>query len=114
MELGYLEKINNLRDIWKDEARDFTPWLAKQENIDILSNTLGINIKVIDTEVYVGKYHLDILAVNENNNETIIIENQLEATDHDHLGKLLVYGAGYNAKTIIWIAKDINEEQNVK
>lgn len=110
MKLGHLEKVNNLRDIWHDEARDFTPWLAKQENIDVLSSTLGINIKVIDTEVYVGKYHLDILAINEDTNETIIIENQLEATDHDHLGKLFVYGAGYNAKTIIWIVKDVNDE----
>ena len=65
---------------------------------------------MLKTEASVGKYSLDILAVNEDTNENIIIENQLEITNHDHLGKVLVYGAGYDAKTIIWIVKDYNEE----
>lgn len=108
--LGKLEKIKDLRSIWKNEEYDFTPWLAKEQNIKLLSDELGISIKVLKTEASVGKYSLDILAVNEDTNENIIIENQLEITNHDHLGKVLVYGAGYDAKTIIWIVKDYNEE----
>ena len=108
--LGKLEKIKDLRSIWKNEEYDFTPWLAKEQNIKLLSDELGISIKVLKTEASVGKYSLDILAVTEDTNENIIIENQLEITNHDHLGKVLVYGAGYDAKTIIWIVKDYNEE----
>ena len=110
IKLGKLEKIKDLRSIWKNEEYDFTPWLAKEQNIKLLSDELGISIKVLKTEASVGKYSLDILAVNEDTNENIIIENQLEITNHDHLGKVLVYGAGYDAKTIIWIVKDYNEE----
>ena len=110
IKLGILEKINDLRTIWKNEEYDFTPWLAKENNIKLLSEELGIPIKVVKIEAPVGKYSLDILAVNEDTNENIIIENQLEITNHDHLGKILVYGAGYDAKTIIWIVKDYNEE----
>lgn len=110
IKLGKLEKIKDLRSIWKNEEYDFTPWLAKEQNIKLLSDELGISIKVLKTEASVGKYSLDILAVNEDTNENIIIENQLEITNHDHLGKILVYGAGYDAKTIIWIVKDYNEE----
>ena len=107
IKLGKLEKIKDLRSIWKNEEYDFTPWLAKEQNIKLLSDELGISIKVLKTEASVGKYSLDILAVNEDTNENIIIENQLEITNHDHLGKVLVYGAGYDAKTIIWIVKDL-------
>lgn len=110
VKLGKLEKIKDLRSIWKNEEYDFTPWLAKEQNVKLLSDELGIPIKVINTEAMVGRYSLDILAVNEDTNENIIIENQLEITNHDHLGKILVYGAGYDAKTIIWIVKDYNEE----
>lgn len=110
IKLGKLEKIRDLRTIWKNEEYDFTPWLAKDTNIKLLSDEIGIPIKVKETEAPVGKYSLDILAENEDTNENIIIENQLEITDHDHLGKILVYGAGYDAKTIIWIVKGANEE----
>ena len=110
IKLGKLEKITDLRIIWKNEEYDFTPWLAKDVNIKLLSDEIGIPIKVKKTEAPVGKYSLDILAENEDTNENIIIENQLEITNHDHLGKILVYGAGYDAKTIIWIVKDANEE----
>lgn len=110
IKLGRLEKIKDLRSVWKNEEYDFTPWIASESNIKLLGDELGIPIKVIKTEAPVGKYELDILAVNEDTNENIIIENQLEVTDHDHLGKILVYGSGYDARTIIWIVKDINEE----
>ena len=80
IKLGILEKINDLRTIWKNEEYDFTPWLAKENNIKLLSEELGIPIKVVKIEAPVGKYSLDILAVNEDTNENIIIENQLEIT----------------------------------
>lgn len=110
IKLGRLEKINNLRSIWANEEKDFTPWLAKEQNMKILSDALGISIKTTKTEARVGKYELDILAIDEDTNENIIIENQLETSDHEHLGKIFMYGAGYDAKTIIWIVKDYNEE----
>ena len=74
IKLGKLEKIKDLRSIWKNEEYDFTPWLAKEQNIKLLSDELGISIKVLKTEASVGKYSLDILAVNEDTNENIIIE----------------------------------------
>ncbi len=110
IKLGKLEKIADLRTVWKNEEYDFTPWLARDINIKLLSDEIGIPIKVKKTEAPVGRYSVDILAENEDTNENIIIENQLEITNHDHLGKILVYGAGYDAKTIIWIVKDANEE----
>lgn len=110
IKLGRLEKVENLRSVWVNEEYDFTPWLAKESNIKILSDELGIPIRVVKTEASVGKYSLDILAINEDTNQNIIIENQLENTDHDHLGKILCYGAGYDARTIIWIVKNVNEE----
>ena len=110
LKLGKLEKINDLRATWPNEEHDFTPWLAEEENIKILGDELGIPIKVVQKEAPVGKFELDILAVDENTNENIVIENQLEATDHIHFGKLLMYGAGYDASTMIWIVKDVCEE----
>ncbi|MBQ9220462.1 hypothetical protein [Succinivibrio sp.] len=86
--LGKLEEITDLRFVWKDEARDFTPWLAQNENIDILGQTLGIDINVESTESSVGDFSADIYAKVSNSDEGIIIENQLEQSDHDHLGKI--------------------------
>lgn len=110
MELGRLEKINDLRTVWRHEALDFTRWLAQEENIAILNEELEMNIKVIQTEANVGRYNVDILAKDEDNEKTIIIENQLDKTDHDHLGKLIVYASGLDAEVSIWIVKDVREE----
>lgn len=110
IKLGKLEKIDDLRKVWKNEEYDFTPWLAREENMKTLSEAIGIPIKVKSKEAPVGKYSVDILAYNEDTDQNIVIENQIETTNHDHLGKLLVYGAGYDAKTLIWIVKDVNEE----
>ena len=109
MELGKLEKVE-LRDIWKHEALDFTKWLAKEENIALLSKELGIDIEVLETEMNVGRYNVDIFAKDSQSDRKIIIENQLENTNHDHLGKVLVYSAGLDANIAIWIVKDVNEE----
>lgn len=109
MELGKLEKIE-LREVWRHEALDFTRWLAKKENIALLSKEIGIDIEVIETEMSVGRYNVDIYARDTESNKKIVIENQLENTNHDHLGKMLVYAAGLDADIAIWIVKDVNEE----
>ncbi|MDD5697458.1 MAG: hypothetical protein PHH77_02480 [Victivallaceae bacterium] len=95
--LSKLQKIN-LRDVWEHEALDFTTWLARQENLDALSEEVGVNIKLIKTEANTGKFSVDILAEEEMTGRKIIIENQLEDTNHDHLGKIITYASGYDAK----------------
>ena len=108
--LGKLEKITNLREVWKNEATDFTKWLAKENNIKLLSEELGFNITVDETEASTGRYNVDIKAHEEETDKTIIIENQLEMTNHDHLGKVIVYSAGFDADIQIWIVKDVRDE----
>jgi hypothetical protein len=107
LDLGKLELIDP-REIWETEDRDFTPWLA--DNIDELSNELGIDLEVEDTEVSAGSFSADILAKDIRTDRYVIIENQLEQTDHDHLGKSITYAAVLNASTIIWITKEFREE----
>lgn len=107
--LAKLKKIE-LRDIWSHEALDFTKWLAQKENLDLLSVEIGVGIKLIQTEASVGRFNVDILAEEENSDRKIIIENQLEDTNHDHLGKIITYASGYDAEIIIWIVKDFREE----
>ncbi|NLT51434.1 MAG: DUF4268 domain-containing protein [Ignavibacteria bacterium] len=107
--LGKLQKVE-LRDYWADEAREFTPWLAKEENIEELSNTIGIDIEIEDTEVFIGNYKADIVGRDISNNQKIIIENQLEKSNHDHLGKIITYSSGIGASTIIWICNSITDE----
>lgn len=109
MELGILEKVN-LRTTWPNEATDFTNWLAKEENLNLLSDEIGVDIKLLQTEANVGDFNVDILAEEENTGKKIIIENQLEMTNHDHLGKILTYASGHDAKFIIWVVRDVREE----
>lgn len=110
MKLGKLEKIKDLRLVWKHEAIDFTNWLAEEENLNLLGEEIGIDIELISTEAKTGSFSTDILAVESNTDNKIIIENQLEQTDHDHLGKIITYASGHDAKTIIWIVKEAREE----
>lgn len=107
--LGKLIKVE-LREGWKHEALDFTQWLAKEENLSLLSDEVGFDIKLIQTEAKVGSFNVDILAQEENTGHKIIIENQLETTNHDHLGKIITYASGHDARAIIWIVKDEREE----
>ncbi len=109
MQLSKLEKVD-LREVWKHEALDFTNWLAKTENLDLLSDEIGIDISLIQTEASVGKFNVDILAEEENTGRKIVIENQLETTDHDHLGKIITYASGYDAEIIVWIVKSVRDE----
>ncbi|TKZ35442.1 DUF4268 domain-containing protein [Brachyspira catarrhinii] len=111
IEFGKLEEIKDLRKYWKDEASDFTPWLAKEENISLLSEAIGIEeISDIEIESPVGSFKVDIYASETETDRKIIIENQLEATNHEHLGKLITYASGKSANIIIWIVKEAREE----
>jgi hypothetical protein len=109
MKLGRLEKVE-LRSFWKKEDRDFTPWLAQDENIQLLSETIGIELEVQSQEEGVGPFRADILCMDMANNHFVLIENQLEKTDHTHLGQLMTYAAGLDAVSIIWIAQKFTEE----
>ena len=109
-QLGKLEKIDDLRSIWKHEAKDFTPWLAVEENLSILSETIGIDIVLEEQESNVGEFCVDIFASEERTGRKIIIENQLEDTNHDHLGKIITYASGKDAEVIIWIVKRARDE----
>jgi hypothetical protein len=109
MKLGRLEKVN-LRDYWKHEATDFTPWLAKEENITLLSEAVQMDLEVQSQEENVGPFRADILCKDTANDKFVLIENQLEVTDHKHLGQLLTYAAGLEAVSIIWIAESFTEE----
>lgn len=110
MKLGKLEKITDLRSIWKHEAKDFTPWLAKEENLELLSETIGIDIVLEEQESNVGDFSVDLYATEEGTGRRIIIENQLEETNHDHLGKIITYASGKDAEVIIWIVKKARDE----
>jgi len=112
MELGKITIVKDLRSVWKNEAYDFTRWLAQDENISLLGEELGLDISVIKTEANVGSFNVDILAEDPQTADKIIIENQLERTNHDHLGKIITYASGFDAKHIIWIVKDVREEHS--
>lgn len=107
--LGKLEAVS-LRSHWPDEARSFTPWLASEEGLALLNEALGMDLETVDTEIQVGSYRADIVANDSGSGEKVVIENQLEATDHDHIGKLITYAAGVGAKTAVWVARHIREE----
>src|SRR5215831_156233 len=109
MALSKLKKID-LREGWKHEALDFTRWLAQEDNLRLLGDEVGFDIKLMQTEAEVGEFNVDILAEEENTGKKIIIENQLEISNHDHLGKIITYASGYDAEVIIWIVKDVREE----
>ena len=110
VQLGKLVEIRDLRAIWPNEAKDFTPWLAQDDNIGILSDAVGIDIEVDETESSVGDFNVDIYAMESGTDRRIIIENQLEDTDHDHLGKLITYASGKSANVVIWVVKHAREE----
>lgn len=97
-----------LRRYWQDEARDFTPWLASEENLTLLGETIGMNLELVAVEQYIGPFRADIIAKDEETD--VIIENQLDATDHKHLGQLMVYAANRGAGVIVWIARQVTDE----
>ena len=109
MTLGKLTEVD-IRELWEHEQYDFSEWLSQEPNIEYLNEILGLNLTDIKKEVFVGAYRCDLLAKDEMSDTTIIIENQLECSDHNHLGKIITYASGLNAKVIVWIVKEAREE----
>ena len=110
--LSRLEQVD-LRSFWQTEAGDFTPWLAQEENIALLAKALELGADGLEVEAQeksVGPFRADILCKNTATGHWVLVENQLERTDHTHLGQLLTYAAGLNAVTIVWIAERFTEE----
>ncbi len=107
--LGRLEEVD-LRSCWKQEAAHFTPWMAEEENIALLGKTIGMELEVKEQEANVGPFRADILCRNTADNTMVLIENQLEKTDHNHLGQLMTYAAGLDAVTLIWVVERFTEE----
>ena len=108
-QLGRLERVE-LREAWLSESSHFTPWLAQEENLRLLGDAIGIELELESQEKEVGPFRADILCKDTATDNWVLIENQLERTDHTHLGQLLTYAAGLNAVTIVWIAKKFTEE----
>ena len=108
-ELGRLIRVP-LREFWEEEAGDFTPWLARDESISLLGETVGVELEVEAQERNVGPFRADILCKDISTDNWVLIENQLEPTDHTHLGQLLTYAAGLNAVTVVWIAERFTDE----
>jgi hypothetical protein len=106
-QLGTLKR-KDAREIWRHEAHEFTPWL--KENIALLSAALGMDLDLVETEVRVGPFAADLVAKDVSNDRLVVIENQLESTDHGHLGQLLTYGAGSEAHVFVWISPEFREE----
>jgi hypothetical protein len=107
--LGRLTKVD-VRDIWESEAREFTPWLAQPENLTILGEALNMELEMEARERDVGPFKADLLCKDLIEDAWVLIENQLERTDHKHLGQLLTYAAGLGADTVVWIATEFTEE----
>jgi hypothetical protein len=108
--LGRIESVD-LRSIWTSEDKHFTPWLAQPENLEILGETLGIELELEAQEKDVGPFRADILCKNTAEKDSwVVIENQIEKTDHKHLGQLLTYASGLKASTIVWISAEFCEE----
>lgn len=106
--LGSLDQVA-LRNIWPHEANDFTPWLAMEENMNKLGDALGLELETEEVECSVGPYSADIVA-RDATGQVVVIENQLEKTNHDHLGKCLTYASVLDASTVIWIASSFTDE----
>ena len=107
IELGKLQRVE-LREVWKHEAVDFTPWLV--ENIDVIGELLGLDLEVVGREQSVGDFAVDILARDLGRDKGVIIENQLDETDHTHLGQLITYAAGLEAGVVVWVSRKFREE----
>lgn len=107
--LGRLERVD-LRNIWASEATDFTPWLARPENLLVLAEALGIDLELEAQEKAVGPFRADLLCKDIGTDAWVLVENQLERTDHVHLGQLMTYASGLEAVTIVWIAARFTEE----
>ncbi len=107
--LDKLKKVD-LRDVWPHEALDFTKWLSEEPNLAMLSAAVGIELELIETESSVGSFNVDIYAQEAGTGRKVIIENQLEDTNHDHLGKVITYAAGKGAEVVVWVVARARDE----
>ena len=104
--IGSLQRVD-LRKVWSHEALDFTTWL--ENNIDELNNAIDLSLSIVEREHPAGDFSVDLVAEDESGN-SVIIENQLKRSDHDHLGKLITYLTKKDAKAAIWIVKEARHE----
>ena len=109
MKLGKLEEVD-IRKVWPHEQYDFSKWLATEENIKELGDTLNLSLTDVETETFVGNYRCDILCKDEITGKMVLIENQLEPTNHDHLGKIITYASGLDAAVVVWIVASARDE----
>lgn len=105
--LGRLSPVE-ARQVWAHEALDFTPWLL--ENVDVLSDLLGMDLVLDVAEHPVGGFRLDLKGYDEATGEVVIVENQLGRSDHSHLGQIITYAAGTDPTPIVWVATGFSEE----
>jgi len=111
MKLGKLNEVD-IRKVWAHEQYDFSDWLAEEENIQQLGDNLNLSLTDVEKEKFVGSYRCDIICKDELTGKNVIIENQLESTNHDHLGKIITYASGLDASVIVWIVKSAKEEHS--
>ena len=109
MKLGKLQEVD-IRTVWPHEQCDFSKWLSEDENIKELGDTLNLSLTDVETEKFVGNYRCDILCKDEITGKVVLIENQLEPTNHDHLGKIITYASGLDAAVVVWIVSTARDE----
>ena len=111
MKLGIMKEVD-LRTVWAHEQYDFSSWLAAEDNIKVLGETLNLSLTDINTEQFVGGYRCDIICKDELTGKSVLIENQLEQTNHDHLGKIITYASGLDASVVVWIVAKARDEHS--
>lgn len=109
MKLGQLKEVD-IRKVWTHEQYDFSKWLAAEENIQVLGDELNLSLTDIETEKFVGSYRCDIICKDEITGKSVLIENQLESTNHDHLGKIITYASGLDASVVVWVVASARDE----
>lgn len=109
MKLGKIKEVD-IRKVWAHEQYDFSKWLAAEENIKELGDTLNLALTDVETEKFVGSYRCDIICKDELTGKSVLIENQLEQTNHDHLGKIITYASGLDASVVVWIVAEARQE----
>ena len=109
MKLGKIKEVD-IRSVWPHEQYDFSKWLAEEENIRALGEEMNLSLTDVDTERFVGSYRCDIICKDELTGKSVLIENQLEQTNHDHLGKIITYASGLDASVVVWIVAKARAE----
>jgi len=109
MKLGKIKEVD-IRSVWAHEQYDFSKWLAEEENIRALGEEMNLSLTDVDTEQFVGSYRCDIICKDELTGKSVLIENQLEQTNHDHLGKIITYASGLDASVVVWIVAKARDE----